>query len=117
MLLKEYLSKLKSDWDRDRGLKVEIVNRISRLGYSLIDSIKPEDEVVVSNILKKASKKWKSQKHVADSIHVVYPTTTPIPSVSRPRCSNCNTFMRIALLCNDIETNYCPNCKICRIAN
>jgi len=114
MLLKDFLTKVKGDWDRDRGLKVEVVNRLRRLGYSLADSITSDDEPVVSGILKKASRKWKSSKQIANSIHVAYPISVSLPS-ARPRCPNCTTFMRIALLCNDIETNYCPNCKICKV--
>lgn len=110
MLLKEFLVKRNRDWDRDEGLKVEVVNRLHRLGYSLVDDVKPEDEAVISGIVKKASKTWQEGKRPADSLHVAYPTAQPL--LSQNRCPNCQGLMRSAIVYDDVASDYCPMCRI-----
>ena len=116
MLLRTFLAKLDSKWDRDKGLKVDIINRLSRLGYTLVDPVKVADEAVITDIVKRASAKWQSERQVADTMHVAYPTATPVAvPTERPRCPNCNNLMRIALLGDGLETHYCTACRICKL--
>lgn len=111
MLLKEYLVKQNKDWDRDDGLKVEVVNRLRRLGYALVDTIKDEDKVVVAEIMKKASKTWKEGRRPADTLHVAYPTAQPV-MMAQSRCPNCKGIMRSAIVYDEVSSDYCPMCRI-----
>lgn len=110
MLLRDFLVKLDPNWDRDQGLKVEVVNRLQRVGYALVDKLTGEDEEVVSAIVKRASKKWGRNKQVADQIHVAYPVAAPI--LSQRRCPNCQGYMRSAIVTDDVSADYCQNCRI-----
>lgn len=117
MLLKNYLAKLNAGWARDNGLKVDVINRLSRLGYSLVDEVKPDDKPVIASILKRASDKWGSTAQVADPLHVAYPIAVPIatnPGASS-KCPHCGGLMRSAKLSDDLDTLYCVQCRVCKV--
>lgn len=112
MLLREYLAKADPNWDRDNGLKVEIVNRLRRIGYTLVDKVEDEDKEVVSAIMKKSAEKWGRNKQVADQLHVAYPVAAPV--YSQKHCPNCKGMMVAALVQDDVTVDYCQVCRIAK---